>query len=163
MAQAHGRRGFTLVELIIVLVLVGVLAVVAGPKVFDVSGFQARGFHDQTMSYLRFAQKTAIAQRRTVCVAFGTNTVSLSMAASAGTTNCTTAAALTVPLGQVDGVLRAPSGIAYDATWAPVDFNFDSQGQPITSAGAAQSRQKAMVAGESRYFYIESVTGYVHD
>ena len=47
----HGRppkqRGFTLIELVMVIVLAGVLAVVAAPKLFSTDDFYARGFHDE--------------------------------------------------------------------------------------------------------------------
>ena len=58
--------GFTLIELIMVIVLVGVLSVFIAPKLFNSDDFNARGFHDQTLAFLRYAQKTAIAQRRPV-------------------------------------------------------------------------------------------------
>jgi MSHA pilin protein MshC len=73
------QRGLTLIELIMVIIILGVLAVFAAPRVFNTGDFTARGFHDETMSLLRYAQKTAIAQRRTVCVALNDTGVTLSI------------------------------------------------------------------------------------
>ncbi|MEK7810720.1 MAG: prepilin-type N-terminal cleavage/methylation domain-containing protein, partial [Pseudomonadota bacterium] len=56
------QRGFTLVELITVMVIVGILAVVALPRFFDKNTFDSRGYADQVISTLRFAQKVAVAQ-----------------------------------------------------------------------------------------------------
>src|ERR1035437_10071807 len=70
-ARGH-QRGFTLIELIMVMVMLGVLAVFAAPRIFNSDDFYARGFHDETLGLLRYAQKAAIAQRRTVCVAVST-------------------------------------------------------------------------------------------
>ena len=56
-------RGFTLIELIMVIVLMGVMSIFAAPTLFNSNDFYARGFHDQTLAFLRYAQKTAIAQR----------------------------------------------------------------------------------------------------
>jgi len=141
--QANGAGfGFTLVELVMVLVVTGVLAAVATPKILNISGFNARGFHDQTLAYLRFAQKTAVAQRRTVCVAFATTTLStitLTMASAAGATNCSSATALTGPQGESPVVLSSKSGVTYASN--PTAFNFDSLGQPITSTGTVQATQ----------------------
>jgi MSHA pilin protein MshC len=156
------QRGFTLIELIMVMVMLGVLSAVAGPKIFNASVFNVRGFHDQTLAYLRFAQKTAITQRRTVCVQFGTNSVTLSIAAAVASSNCATPGTLTVPMGTA-GVLKASSGVLFNAALPPVDFNFDSLGQPITSAGTAQAKQQFQVSGSANFIYVETVTGYVHE
>lgn len=157
------QSGFTLIELIMVIVLVGGLAVFAAPRVFNSADFNARGFHDQTLAYLRYAQKTAVAQRRTVCVVFTGSSVTLTMAASTGTTNCTaaTATALPGPGGETPATLSARSGIAYSAT--PTSFNFDGLGQPITSAGAAQATQTFQVATAAKTITVETITGYVHE
>ncbi|HZW22007.1 type II secretion system protein, partial [Noviherbaspirillum sp.] len=66
----HRRGGFTLTELIVTLVILGILAIAIVPRFLDRSTFDSRGFHDETLAILRYAQKTAIAQRRNVCVAF---------------------------------------------------------------------------------------------
>src|SRR5665647_363876 len=76
------QRGFTLIELIMVMVMLGVLAVFAAPRIFNSDDFYARGFHDETLALLRYAQKTAIAQRRTVCVSFAPKEVSLTIASA---------------------------------------------------------------------------------
>lgn len=162
------ERGFTLIELIMVIVLLGVLAVFAAPRIFNSGDFYARGFHDETLGYLRYAQKTAIAQRRTVCVAFGTGatgSVTLSIASAAATFNCASAGTLTGPKGESPVVLSARSGVAFGTSPAPINFNFDGLGQPITTggAGAAQATQTFQVVGASRSITVETATGYVHD
>jgi MSHA pilin protein MshC len=157
------QRGFTLIELIMVMVMLGVLAAVAGPKILNVSIFNARGFHDQTVGYLRYAQKAAVAQRHTVCVAFTTSSITLTMAAATGTTSCPVGAlaGLVGPLGESPVVLNAKAGVAY--TSLPTAFNFDALGQPISATGAAQSTQTIQVGGASERIIVETGTGYVHE
>ncbi len=150
------QGGFTLVELVMVMVMLGVLAVFAAPRVFNRSDFEARGFHDQTLAALRFAQKTAIAQRRVVCVAFTINTVTLTRASVEASNVCDTAVA--GPAGEL--VLQAPVNVAFTA--APAAFRFDGLGQalPAIVLPAVRSMQ---VVNTGRTITVEEVTGYVHD
>lgn len=162
--RLRSQLGFTLIELIMVIVILGVLAVFAAPRILNTDDFYARGFHDETLGYLRFAQKSAIAQRRTVCVAFGagiTGSVTLTIASAAATLNCASAGTLTGPKGESPVVLNARSGVQYGTV--PASFNFDGLGQPLTSAGAAQATQTFQVTGASQSITVETTTGYVHE
>ena len=155
-----GVRGFTMIELIMVIVILGVLAVFAAPRIFNNSDFYARGFHDETLSLLRYAQKAAIAQRRTVCVTFTSTSATLTMASAASTYNCTTATALTGPNGAP--TITAKTGVTYSTTTPPVNFNFDGLGQPIDSSGVAKATQNIKIDNATDVV-VEAVTGYVHD
>ena len=154
MSKAHS--GFTLIELIMVLVVVGVLAAVVGPRVFVTGTFDARGFHDETLALLRFAHKSAIAQRRPVCIVFGANNARLTIDSdrnsATGTSGCE--ANLTGPRGDSPGSITARGTVQYSAT--PATVVIDGLGQPA----AGQSIQ---VVGAARTITIEATTGYVHD
>ncbi len=165
-ASRCASAGFTLIELIMVIVLLGVLSVFVAPRFVGPSLFDARGFHDQTLAYLRYAQKAAIAQRRTVCVAFTSQSLTLTVAASAGVGTCAAAGTLVGPRGETPVVLRASTGVAYSST--PVGFHFDGLGQPLTTAGAVITSQGSLpsfsvqdLPGTS--ITVEALTGYVHD
>jgi len=150
------RRGFTLVELVMVIVVAAVLAVVAAPRLFGISGFDARGFHDETAALLRYAQKTAIAQRRPVCVVFGAASASLRIDAdrTAGTGADGCEADLAGPRGESPGGVTARGAVAYAGT--PSTVVFDGLGSP--GAGAT-----IQVTGASRSITVEAATGYVHE
>jgi len=155
------QSGFTLIELIMVIVIIGVLAMVAAPRIFNSNDFYARGFHDETMALLRYAQKTAIAQRRTVCVAFASSSVTLTMAANAETFDCATSAALTGPNGTP--TVTARPGVSFStATPASFNFNFNGLGQPIGTGGAPVPTRTIQIAGTADAI-VEAQTGYVHD
>lgn len=168
MKQTHGvmsttaqQHGFTLIELIMVIVMLGVLAVFAGPRLLSTSSFSAMGFHDETLAYLRYAQKTAVAQRRTVCVGFvGLNQVVLTIASTASTPSCA-GVALVGPKGESPATLTAKSGAVFSA--APVNFNFDGLGQPINSAGVPVGPLLFQVEDVGKSITVEAATGYVHD
>ncbi|MEX0899228.1 MAG: GspH/FimT family pseudopilin [Gammaproteobacteria bacterium] len=54
-------RGFTFVELVVVLVVVGALAVFAMPRLVSQSAFDLAGFQQEVASGLRYGQKYAFA------------------------------------------------------------------------------------------------------
>ena len=55
------QRGFTMVELIMVIVILGILAAVVGPRFFDRQVFDERLFFEESLSAARYAQKLAVA------------------------------------------------------------------------------------------------------
>ncbi len=138
-------RGFTLVELIAVMVLVGILAVAALPRFFDQNVFEARGFLDETRALLRYGQKAAVAQRRTVCVALAGNGVALSIAGAAGVDACDTPLAL--PNNPRGGSGLLPS---------VANFQFQSTGATNQAANVTVT-----VAGASGTITVDSATGHV--
>ena len=146
-SQSVQQRGFTLIELIMVIVLLGVLAVFAAPRIFNSDDFNARGFHDETLSLLRYAQKTAIAQRRTVCVALNPTGVALTIDSdSPADGTCNAAPAL-------PNAPRGGSGLAGSVA----SFEFTPLGS-INPATAVT----ITIAGSSN-IQVEAGTGYVHD
>jgi len=158
LAQSFGKvmlrqrlyRGFSMVELIMVLVIVGILAAVVAPRFTDTNIFQAHGFADQVQASLRDAQKVAIAQRRFVCVAFTSTSVSLTMGE--------TAACGTTLNSLSDGaayVINAPAGINFIAV--PNAFNFNALGAPSFA-----NNQIINVTNITSSITVEAGTGYVH-
>ena len=59
--RREGQRAFTLIELILVIVLLGTLSAVAGPRFFDNGAFEERRYSDELAAALRYAQKVAVA------------------------------------------------------------------------------------------------------
>jgi len=141
------QRGFTLVELITIMVIIGILAVVAIPRFFDNSIFDSRGFYDEAISTLRYAQKTAVAQHRFVCVAFGASSITLTH----GATNAC-GSNLTSPMGQTPYTVNAPGSVTL-SNGTP--FNFDALGR-------ASAAQDITVSGFTQHILVVAETGYVH-
>jgi MSHA pilin protein MshC len=154
------QQGFTLVELVMAIVLIGVLSVVALPRLASRSDVSARGFHDSTLAYLRFAQKSAVAQRRTVCVAFTANGLTLTMAAAEATFSCGASPSLVGPNGESSAALTSDSA-SYSAQ--PGTLRFDGLGQPVNATGATIASQTVQVANAGKTITVEAVTGFVHD
>jgi MSHA pilin protein MshC len=137
------NAGFTLVEMVATLLIVGILSIYVMPRFFNRLNFEAQGFFQQTQSVISYAQKVAIAQRRTVYVVIASNNVRACY--DAGCTNA-------VPGVPVN---TAPSGV----TLSPATtFNFNGLG-----SSSLASQLDITVSGDvTRHLYIESQTGYVH-
>ncbi|HEX4943229.1 MAG TPA: GspH/FimT family pseudopilin [Usitatibacteraceae bacterium] len=143
------NRGFTLIELVVVLVLVGILAVFVAPR-FDTAVFSTRGFADQVGAALRFAQKTAVAQRRTVCVTTTSSSLTLTQAA-APPPSAACGGMLAIP-GTKAGILNAPAGV----TLSVVTLHFTALGQAVPGTTFTVTGDAA------RTITIEGETGHVH-
>ncbi|HEX7047361.1 MAG TPA: GspH/FimT family pseudopilin [Gammaproteobacteria bacterium] len=55
------QLGFTLIELVVIMTIIGVLAVFASGRFADENTFEARGYYDEMIVAARFAQRYAIA------------------------------------------------------------------------------------------------------
>src|SRR3989440_13029596 len=66
-------RGFTLPELVMTIVIIGILIAVTAPRFVSWKGFSSRGSYDEAQAVVRYAQKTAVAWRRSIFV-WGTAT-----------------------------------------------------------------------------------------
>jgi prepilin-type N-terminal cleavage/methylation domain-containing protein len=88
---AASARGFTLPELVAVMVIAGVLAAVALPRLNVALNLRADTYHDQIVAALRLAGASAVSHRRLVCAAVGSSTVTLAIAAANPASSCSTA------------------------------------------------------------------------
>src|SRR5258708_25790131 len=84
----RAAHGFTLPELISVIVILTILAAIGIPRMWN-SGFDEAAFAEETLGALRYAQKSALAMQRTVCVAFTSTTVTFTYASAYGSSTCT--------------------------------------------------------------------------
>lgn len=168
-------RGFTMIELIVVMILVGIMAVAVLPRFADKRDFDTRGYADQVLSSLRYAQKTAIAQRRRVLVTFNeaADNVSLNFCnvaaaadtCSAATTNCN--GVVTDPASGIAYSIPAPANVeiqARDTVPAAVaSFRFDCLGRPMATDTTPATMTTVTVIGSPNVpIIIEPETGYVH-
>ncbi len=144
------ERGFTLLELILVLAIAGILAAVAMPRLVGQNSFDTRGFADQLAATVRFAQKLAIAQHRNVFVQLNANSATLCYDAGC-------AGLAPGPGGEAPYTVTAPNGVAIASPVAALGF--DAGGRPNIAAPLA-----IQVNGAGAYnVRVEQETGYVHD
>jgi MSHA pilin protein MshC len=144
-------RGFTLIEMVVVIAILGLLAAVIGPRFIGRDAFASRGFFDEAQSVVRYAQKTAIAWRRPVYVCVTATAVSAGTASGCGTL-------LVHPVGGTPLTTTAPSGV----TLTPGNFSFDGAGRPNPNAQVTIAITSTIAGDTARQIVVEAETGYVH-
>jgi MSHA pilin protein MshC len=140
-----GKRGFTLVELVVIIAIAAILAALAIPR-FTQPEIDAVWFREQVKAAVRYAQREAVAQRRAVFVVLPSATqLRLCYEASCAT-----------PLTQLatgaNYELNAPSGVTISASSAP--FSFNGLGQPDPIGGVTLTVAGGTIA-------VTAETGYV--
>jgi MSHA pilin protein MshC len=147
------QAGFTLVELIIVILLLGVLSFSALPRLAESDEASAQGFVEQVATTLRWAQKTAVAQRRVVYVNLDAGTGRVRACLDAGNACAQPVAAPAT--GALD--VAAPARVAL--TSAVTQFSFDGLGRP--SLAANLEIRGTTSRGEAFAIVVERDSGYV--
>lgn len=156
--------GFTLIELVVVLILVGVLAMAVAPRFAQLDGFDASGFSDQLRSVFRYAQKAAVAQRRNVAVTYSASAASLCSYGGAVLAGCSAGCAggsNVSTVGLPGGSFRA----ARSASLTAGTLCFDATGKPYDSGGAlGVTRIIGVIEGGATVasILVEPESGYVH-
>ena len=145
-------------ELIAVIAIVAVVAAFAGAR-FSGGFARTQAVSDELLAQLTFARRTAIAQRRVVCVHIAANQSTLFYSDAAGTA-CPGSATVAGALGTV------PTGSAFlSGTISPtVTFQFDALGSYRASNGVAAGANLAIsIIGSdgSHVVTVERETGYV--
>ncbi|MEO7336088.1 MAG: type II secretion system protein [Caldimonas sp.] len=156
----HARssnRGFTLPELVAVLLLVGILSATAVPKLQGVLTFRDDGWRDQLVAALHYAHKSAISHRRLVCADVASAGVTLTIASANPASACGTV------LPGLDGrslVADAKGGAAAGISPAGTIY-FQPSGR-VTSdpAGVTASTRTISIAGQPAVVLVGE-TGHV--
>lgn len=169
------QRGFTLAELIVVIVIVGILGAIGAARFMDRRGFDTAAFAEQTRAMLRFGQKLAVAQHRPVYTQMNGATIALCMAstvpcpapsrvpaigASGGATACGTGWYCEAPPGTIAYALVPTSASV---------ICFTALGQPgLVVSGACSSAAFSGVTvnitgdGVTTPVTVAAETGYVY-
>jgi MSHA pilin protein MshC len=151
----HKQYGFTLVELVITIVIVGILAAVVGPRFFSAQSFQERGYFDEVAAALRYAQKLSIATQCPVQVNINAGGYSLFFP---NDTDGIPATCNNSPAVYGGNPVRALAGQGNFAKAAPSGVNisnfvvaFDSLGRPTNSGDITIGGRTLTIEADSGY------------
>ena len=142
--------GFSLFELIIVIVLLSIMSVFAMGSLFDQDEFAARGFFDDTVNAVRFAQKLAISTGCAVRVTISASGYQLDQRAS-----CPAGAFVPVknPAERNKDYTNLSSGFSLSPT---PSITFNARGIPLSGSDVTIA-----VGGTSYSFTVDGQTGLV--
>lgn len=143
--KTHHNTGFTLIELIVVLIIIGVLAVSLVPRFFTTAGTSEYLYQDQLLNLLRRAQIQAM--QCTDCSTPAVNiTANSALLDGASCADVDAGRALCITANEA--VSLAPAGT----------IGFDSMGRPSCSAGSCTLN----VQGASLLRVCIESEGYIH-
>jgi MSHA pilin protein MshC len=139
-------HGFTLIELVLVLVLVSILAVFVAPRFGSVTSFTAQALQDKLRAEVRYAQSVAMSRNRRGRIYF--NGAGSAPAAgyaavidTSGAGDCSSFIAINDPAGDGALVVALNAGSYTGLTVVPARacLEFDSLGRPYDCSAAPGS------------------------
>jgi prepilin-type N-terminal cleavage/methylation domain-containing protein len=150
-------RGFTMVELLVVIVMLGVLAAVVMPKMDSALGLRSDAARDEVLSALRYAGQTALSHRRLVCADVSATAVTLRIASTRPASACNSAlvgpdggSAFTANAGNA-ALAVAPAGTLY----------FQPDGRVTTDGAGANAAARTVTVAGTPDITVTGETGLV--
>lgn len=146
--------GFTLVELVVIISVIGVLATVSASRFANGDVFETRGNAGLVSATLRYAQKTAIAQRRSVYVVYQ------------ATTPASLRLCFNIDCSQT--VINPEDGNPYAFVFSKSvqvnasNMGFDSLGRPVPNQGATFVLTNSRTPSQVMTVSVEQDSGYIH-
>ena len=137
---AYKTSGFTLVELIVTILIIGILSISIAPRFFNVNSYQDRKASDELLTALRYTQQIAMARGGDIQLNLQTDNYTIEL---------------------TDGTdLRSPTGSAYPiffdgVTTSTVTIEYDGLGTRVPD------NELDIIIG-TKTIRIEQGTGYAH-
>ena len=144
----HNFTGFTLVELIVVILLIGILSISIAPRFFGVAAYENRKATDELLSALRYSQQMAMTRGGNIELILTANNFTVQLSGG--------------------GDLRSPDGLRPYTKNFPDNINpnpdtirFNSLGQPISAAGIPITVNTILtINGAANIITLRANTGY---
>jgi len=150
------QTGFTLIEVIMVIVILGILSITALPKFFQKSTFAEHAFFTDTLNAVRYAQKLAVATGCKVKVAISSDSYTLTRQGNSSSGSCpggsTYSLAVPHPSSGSSSYSGSEPGITLTSSVSAIIFN------PLGTA----STDAALTVGGVRTINVIASTGFVY-
>ncbi|MHB8139137.1 MAG: pilus assembly FimT family protein [Smithellaceae bacterium] len=155
MFDQNQEQGFTLIEIIAVLILIGILGAVVFSRVTSTAEVDLKVKAEQVKGHIRYAQMRAM---NTTSATTGCN-APVGMAAAGGKyymfIDCNTGNQVVLPGADSTAGVDLPSGSTFPA------FSFDTWGRPYANVNAAGTSTSISVSIGGEAITITQNTGYV--
>jgi len=148
-------KGFTLVELVMTIVILGIVSATALPKFFSISSFQERGLSDDTLSAIRYAQKLAVASGCNVQVLISANQFALKQPGASNRSQCasTTASDFTQAVKRPGSGESSYQGSQSGVSVSNATIYFSAKGTASTGLDITVGSRKITVVQDTGFVY----------
>ena len=155
---AKKATGFTLIELVVVIIIIAIMAVTVAPKFFSAKGFAEFTYRDEIITKLRAIQLRTMQQTsNNICHTIDVTATSLGLLATDPNTNaCTTTydGETTSVVLDNDVLLAVSEGIE--------SFNFSHLGRPEGCSTVSPCTITLTVKGENELTIAINEEGYIY-
>ncbi len=149
------QKGFTLVELVMLIVILSILSATALPKFFSKNSFAERAFFDDTLNAVRYAQKLAVATGCGVQMSISSNSYTITRQGASGSASCPSGSTYSLAVPHPSSGDNSYSGAESDVslTSSVPSFIFDALGAASTDTTLTVGSKTINVVAETGLVY----------
>jgi MSHA pilin protein MshC len=163
--KSSNHKGFTLIELITVIILISIMAVNVLPKFFTSNGFEEYTYRDELITKLRAIQLRTMQQsNNTRCHQIGVEIASKTIGLLATVENSVPAVCLASYAGDTTKVVIEPShNVTFSLSEGLTNFSFSSLGKPFGCILKDPCDITITLSGESDLKVFINSEGYIYE
>lgn len=157
------QSGFSLIELITVIIILGILSAIALPRFFRTADFEARFVVDDLRQAMQFAQKTAVSSGCSSQLTLTNNDYQIQTDTNCGAGAALYTTALTHPSEGGSYNLSFPASVSVASPVSPVTLQFFTNGTIARSGVLITTPLQIQINQSSitQTFFIHGMTGLI--